>query len=128
VLGQAYQQFATRQPTPAGAPIDQGKHCARREGVADSGFGGEVGLEFNPLFALEQALAVRDDVDFFQAVRAAFAKATVPGAASQEDMDSAIRQLVSRAVASDKVIDIFAAAGLKSPALAGVTPASNSGV
>ena len=34
---------------------------------------------------------------------------------SQEDLDTAIRQIVSRAVASDQVVDIFAAAGLKNP-------------
>ena len=64
----------------------------------------------------EDALALRDDIAFFQAVRAGFAKNTVStGKGGSDDMDSAIRQLVSRAVASDQVIDIFAAAGLKKP-------------
>ncbi len=49
-------------------------------------------------------------------VRAGLAKATVEGEGkSPEEMDTAIRQLVSRAVASEEVIDIFAAAGLKKP-------------
>ncbi len=64
----------------------------------------------------EDALALRDHIAFFQCVRAGFAKNTVTrGFAASDDMDSAIRQLVSRAVASDQVIDIFAAAGLKRP-------------
>lgn len=64
----------------------------------------------------ERALAIRDDVSFFQAVRAALVKSTVEGERSAEDIDQAIRQILSRAVAaSDQVIDIFAAAGLKKP-------------
>ena len=65
----------------------------------------------------ERALAIRDDLGFFQAVRSALAKATVEGAATQEDLDSAVRQIVSRAVVSDQVVDIFSAAGLKQPEL-----------
>ena len=53
---------------------------------------------------------------FFQEVRGVLAKNTVEGEGkTREEMDSAIRQLVSRAVASDEVVDIFAAAGLKKP-------------
>jgi type I restriction enzyme R subunit len=64
----------------------------------------------------EEALKIRDDVGFFQEVRAGLAKATVDGEGrSPEDMDTAIRQLVSRAVASEEVVDIFAVAGLKKP-------------
>jgi type I restriction enzyme R subunit len=64
----------------------------------------------------ERALAIRDDVAFFQAVRSALIKSTVDGERDAEDMEQAIRQILSRAVAaSDQVIDIFAAAGLKKP-------------
>jgi type I restriction enzyme R subunit len=64
----------------------------------------------------EEALKIRDEVGFFQEVRAGLAKATVEGEGkAPEEMDTAIRQLVSRAVASEEVIDIFAAAGLKKP-------------
>jgi type I restriction enzyme R subunit len=77
-------------------------------------------VELSKAFALsvphEKALAIRDSVGFFQAIRAAFAKATpTSGTPHPEDIDSAIRQLVSKAVASDKVIDIFSAAGLQTP-------------
>lgn len=60
-------------------------------------------------------IAIRDDVGFFQAVRAALSKATGDRQKSPDQIDAAIRQIISRAVASDKVIDIFAAAGLKRP-------------
>ena len=65
----------------------------------------------------ERALAIRDDVGFFQAVRAALAKATVEGRKTPEELDSAVRQIVSKAVVSDEVVDIFSAAGLKKPEL-----------
>lgn len=63
----------------------------------------------------DEAMRIRDDVAFFQAVRAAFLKA-VGDRKSPEELDQAIRQLVSRAViAGDEVIDVFSAAGLKKP-------------
>ncbi len=62
----------------------------------------------------EKALAIRDDVGFFQAVKAGFAKAS-EGTTRAEDLDIAIRQIVSKAIVSDKVIDIFSSAGIKSP-------------
>ncbi|NIA15067.1 MAG: HsdR family type I site-specific deoxyribonuclease [Nitrospiraceae bacterium] len=64
----------------------------------------------------EKAMAVRDDVAFFQTVRSALRKTAGGGEpGKEEELDHAIRQIVSRAVASDKVIDIFSAAGLKKP-------------
>jgi type I restriction enzyme R subunit len=75
--------------------------------------------ELSHAFALavphEDALAIRDDVGFFQAVRAALAKSDMGSRRTEEDLDHAVRQLVSRAVSSEGVIDIFAAAGLKKP-------------
>jgi type I restriction enzyme R subunit len=63
----------------------------------------------------EEALALRDDVGFFQVVRAGLAKHTTDESRTPEMLDAAVRQIVSRAVASDQVVDIFAAAGLKTP-------------
>ncbi|MBP8856929.1 MAG: type I restriction endonuclease subunit R [Anaerolineaceae bacterium] len=63
----------------------------------------------------EKALEVREEVGFYQAVRSAIIKVTVEGARFEVDLDHAIQQIVSRAVASEEVIDIFAAAGLKKP-------------
>ena len=58
---------------------------------------------------------IRDDVGFFQAVRAVLAKSTPGERKTDEELDLAIRQIISRAVVSDEVVDIFAAAGLKRP-------------
>lgn len=75
----------------------------------------ELSLAFALAVPDERALAVRDNVAFFQAVRAALIKSTVEGERTAEDIDQAIRQILSRAVATDRVIDIFAAAGLQKP-------------
>ena len=75
--------------------------------------------ELSQAFALavphEQALRIRDDVAFFQAVRSALAKRADAQARAQEELDHAVRQIVSRAVAPEGVMDIFAAAGLQKP-------------
>src|SRR5680860_122050 len=64
----------------------------------------------------EQAMAIRDEVGLFQEIRAALVKATISESEQTSDeMESAIRQLVSRAVYSTEVVDIFAAAGLEKP-------------
>lgn len=75
--------------------------------------------ELSKAFALsvpdEEALKIKDDVGFFQAVRSAIAKNTqIPGK-TEEELDAAVRQIVSKAVSSDEVVDIFSAAGLKKP-------------
>jgi type I restriction enzyme R subunit len=75
--------------------------------------------ELSKAFALavphEDALRIRDDVGFFQAVRAALAKNAPGDRKSSEDLDHAIRQIISKAMGSEEVVDIFAAAGLKKP-------------
>ncbi len=75
--------------------------------------------ELTQAFALAvphpETVRIRDDVSLFQHMRAALSKRAGPGAKSDEDLDHAVRQIVSRAVASDGVVDIFAAAGLKKP-------------
>ena len=63
----------------------------------------------------EEALRIRDDVAFFQAVRAALVKITSIQGKTDAELDQAIKQIVSRAVTTDTVIDIFSVAGLKKP-------------
>ena len=62
-----------------------------------------------------EAIRIRDDVAFFQAVRTALSKRAAAEARTDEELDHAVRQIVSRAVAPDGVLDIFAAAGLDKP-------------
>lgn len=75
--------------------------------------------ELSQAFALavphEEALRIRDDVAFFQAVQSVLAKRAPGEARPEEDLDHAVRQIISRAVAPEGVIDIFAAAGLQKP-------------
>jgi len=75
--------------------------------------------ELSQAFALavpnNEALAIRDDVGFFEAVRAVLVKNAPGERPSEEDFGHAIRQIVSKAIASDEVVDIFAAAGLQKP-------------
>ncbi|SFW21474.1 type I restriction endonuclease subunit R [Nitrosovibrio sp. Nv17] len=65
--------------------------------------------------ASDEARDIREEVGFFQAIRAALVKsATGSGIASQE-RDFAIQQIVSRAVVSTEIVDILKAAGIQSP-------------
>ena len=75
--------------------------------------------ELSQAFALAvphaEALRIRDDVAFFQAVQAVLSKRAPGDARPEEELDHAVRQIISRAVAPEGVMDIFAAAGLAKP-------------
>jgi type I restriction enzyme R subunit len=75
--------------------------------------------EISKAFALavpnEAALKIRDEVGFFQAVKSSLAKTTITRGKSEEQLDSTIKQIVSKAIATEDVVDIFKAAGLKKP-------------
>ena len=58
---------------------------------------------------------MRDDVAFFQAVRSVLAKPSATEEAQAETTEQAIKQLVSKAIVSEGVVDIFTAAGLEKP-------------
>jgi len=65
----------------------------------------------------ERALAIRQDVAFFQAVKSALVKNTEivgPGRAP-DDLDAAVQQIISKSVISDGVVDILSAAGIRRP-------------
>jgi type I restriction enzyme R subunit len=66
--------------------------------------------------ASDEAQRVRDEIGFFQAIRAALIK-SVPGDGkkSAAERELAIQQIVSRAVVSTEIVDIMKAAGLESP-------------
>ena len=75
--------------------------------------------ELSQAFALAvphpETFRIRDDVGLFQAVRVALSKRAVGEARPEEELDLAVRQIISRAVASEGVMDIFSAAGLDKP-------------
>lgn len=65
--------------------------------------------------ASDAAREIRDEVGFFQAVRAAISKSTATGKLSQADKTMAVQQLIDRAVASAEIVDILKVAGIQSP-------------
>ncbi len=77
-------------------------------------------MELSRAFALcsasDEATEIRDDVSFFQALQAALSKQNTGSRKTPEQLDAAIRQLVSKALTTDgQVIDVFTAAGLPRP-------------
>jgi len=79
----------------------------------------QVVTELSQAFALcagtEEAVAIRDDVGFFQQVKIALLKRR-GSAKTTEELDHAVRQLVAKAIAPEgEIIDVFQAAGLKQP-------------
>ncbi|MCC5933778.1 MAG: type I restriction endonuclease subunit R [Balneolales bacterium] len=64
----------------------------------------------------EQAMDVKDEVSFFQAVKARLAKFDVTGSGrTDEEIETTIRQVIDQALVSEQVIDVFDAAGIKKP-------------
>ena len=64
----------------------------------------------------EQAIAIRDEVAFFQSVKARIVKVSEASKVrSDEEIETAIKQIISEAITSDDVIDVFDAVGLKKP-------------
>jgi len=76
-------------------------------------------LALSKAFALasasDEARDIREEVGFFQAIRAALVKSSTGSGVTQQERELAIQQIVSRAVVSTEIVDILAAAGIKSP-------------
>ncbi|WP_058834589.1 type I restriction endonuclease subunit R [Luteimonas abyssi] len=100
------QQWASAEKTP------DAKNKARRR------FADGV-LALSKAFALaassDEARGIREEVGFFQAIRAALVKTSASAGVTRQDRDLAIQQIVSRAVVSTEIVDILAAAGIQSP-------------
>ena len=64
-----------------------------------------------------KALAIRDNVALFQAIKARLVKIgdRNEGGKSDDEIETAIKQIISEAITADKVIDVFDAAGIKKP-------------
>ncbi len=100
------QQWAERETNP------EGKKNAHRR------FSDAV-LALSKAFALtsasEDAKNIRDEVGFFQAIRAALVKSATGSGVTSRERDFAIQQIVSRAVISTEIVDILKAAGIQTP-------------
>lgn len=100
------QKLAAKEKT------DEGKKNAHRRYQ-------DAVLTLSKAFALssasDDARQIREEVGFFQAIRAALVKTSSTGGMSRKDRELAVQQIVSRAVVSTEIVDILAAAGIKSP-------------
>jgi len=66
----------------------------------------------------QKAMRIKDEVGFFQAIKSAIVKTIETSKESKEEkFDTAIKQILSKAVISDRIIDIFEAAGIQKPEL-----------
>ena len=64
----------------------------------------------------EQAMDVKDEVSFFQAVKSRLAKFNSTGfGKTDEEVETAIRQVIDKALVTEKVVDVFDAAGINKP-------------
>jgi type I restriction enzyme R subunit len=63
-----------------------------------------------------RAMEIKDDIAFFQAVKARLVKFEGTGGGKSDiEIETAIKQIVDEAISSDKVMDIFEAAGMEKP-------------
>ncbi|MBC8333268.1 MAG: type I restriction endonuclease subunit R [Anaerolineae bacterium] len=77
-------------------------------------------IKLQKAFALavphEQAFAIRDDLAFFQAIKARFAKFDEQSKTRTDaEIETAVRQIINDAIISEEVVDVFDAAGIKRP-------------
>ncbi|MDT8320993.1 MAG: type I restriction endonuclease subunit R [Xanthomonadales bacterium] len=100
------QQWAAAESTP------DGKKAAQRR-FADAVLG--LSKAFALAASSDQARAIREEVGFFQAIRAALVKSAAGSGISRKERELAIQQIVSRAVVSTEIVDILAAAGIQTP-------------
>lgn len=100
------QRLAAQESTP------EGKKKAHRRYQ-------DAVLALSKAFALasasDEAREIREEVGFFQAIRAALVKSGTGSSLTRQERELAIQQIVSRAVVSTEIVDILQAAGLKSP-------------
>lgn len=93
------------------------EHILAQENGKDRLF--QAVVDLSKAFALsvprDEALAIRDEVAFFQVVKAALAKTTTTRQRPEEELNHAIAQIVSRAIAPEGIVDLFEVAGLKKP-------------
>jgi type I restriction enzyme R subunit len=87
----------------------------------------QVITELSRAFALcsasDEATKIRDDLSFFQALQAALNKKSGENRKSPEQVEAAVRQLVSKAITTEgEIIDVFTAAGLKKPDIGILSP------
>ena len=117
--GFSWNKWTTGKPVERLALIPAGQEHVLEQADGKKRFV-QIVMELSRAFALcaasDEATAIRDDVSFFQAIQAALNKQTTNHNKTPEQIDAAVRQLVSKAITTDgQVIDVFTAAGLPRP-------------
>ena len=117
--GFSWSKWTTGKPAERLALIPAGQEHILEQDDGKKRFVAVV-TELSRAFALcaasDEATEMRDDISFFQALQAALNKQTISTQKTPEQLDAAVRQLVSKAITTDgKVIDVFTAAGLPKP-------------
>jgi type I restriction enzyme R subunit len=112
-LAEALDWILAKQDEAAQRETDKEAKKAAHRRYQDAVLG--LSKAFALCSASDAAREVRDEVGFFQTVRAAMVKAADTSGRSAADRDLAIRQIVNGAVASTEIVDILSAAGLSSP-------------
>lgn len=113
MMAAAIEWILDRQQQRAAAETtDEGKKRAQRRYQ-------DAVLTLSKAYALasasDEARGVREEVGFFQAIRAALVKTATGFGVTSHERDFAIQQIVSRAVVSTEIVDILRAAGIQSP-------------
>lgn len=113
VLAEAIEWILSRQHEAAARETnDEGK---RRENRRYK----DAVLALSKAFALasasDEARTIRDEVGFFQTVRAALVKSSEGSSVATADREFAIQQILDRAVVSTEIVDILGAAGITTP-------------
>jgi type I restriction enzyme, R subunit len=115
-----YKKFFELKPSERISFVPQAmEHILKEQGKKER-FEREVaGLlkAFSLAVPSEGAMKIKEEVGLFQAIKSAITKTTGTKQEGEERFDTAIKQILSRAVISDRIIDIFEAAGIQKPEL-----------
>jgi type I restriction enzyme R subunit len=115
-----YRRFFELKPSDRISFVPQAmEHILKEQGKKER-FAREVtGLlkAFSLAVPNDKAMRIKKEVGLFQAVKSAITKTTETRKDSEEKFDTAIKQILSKAVISDRIIDIFQAAGIQKPEL-----------
>jgi type I restriction enzyme R subunit len=113
VLAEAIEWILARQNEAAArVSSDEDKRRENRR-YQDAVLG--LSVAFALAAASDEARAIRDEVGFFQAVRAALRKTAGGSGGGGKGREFAIQQILDRAVVSTEIVDILGAAGLQTP-------------
>ncbi len=113
MMAGAIEWILDRQQQWAAAEVtDEGKKNAQRR-YQDAVLA--LSKAYSLASAADEARRIREEVGFFQAIRAALVKSATGSGVTSQERDFAIQQIVSRALVSTEIVDILKAAGIQSP-------------